>query len=110
MKACCVKVIEDMQNRMEASKWLKAALVASPFVLLIGNHPVEIAADMLKDMVVEQAVEKLTDNGKLPDVADAVQSVDHILRNRLHQAALLHSLDHTGPEATFWENMASVYR
>jgi hypothetical protein len=109
MESCCVEVLATMQNRIEASKWLKILLVASPFVLLLEHAPEEQAAELLKDMAVETAVEKITKGGKLPEVADAVKSVDVILRNRLNQDATLHYLDHQGTVARFWERLAALY-
>ena len=109
MEPCCVDVLVTMQDRIEASKWLKILLVASPFILLLPHAPHEQAAELIKDMAVEKAVEKITEGGKLPEIADAVRSVDVILRNRLHQDAILHYLTHHGTAARFWERMAAVY-
>jgi hypothetical protein len=110
MQACCVEVLQTMQDRIEASRWLKMMLVASPFIILLPESPVEQAADLLKDMAVEKAVERINEGSKLPDVADAVKAVDVILRSRLHDDAVMHYIRHSGPEARFWQKLADVYR
>lgn len=85
-------------------------LVASPFVILLPHSPIEQAADLLKDLTVEKAVERVNEGSKVPDVADALKAVDVILRSRLHDDAVMHYITHNGPEARFWEKMAQLYR
>jgi hypothetical protein len=110
MQACCVEVLKTMQNRIEASRWLKIMLVASPFIILLPDSPVEQAGDLLKDLVVEKAVERVNEGAKLPEIGDAVQAVDVILRSRLHDDAVMHYITHNGPEARFWQKLAEIYR
>ena len=111
MEQCCVTVLETMQDRIEASKWLKIMLIASPFVLLLEHEPREQLAELLKDMVVDKAVEKITKGGELPEVAEAVKAVDTILRNRLHQDCQLEWLHHhgDGAAARFWAIFGALY-
>ena len=111
MQQCCVTVLETMQDRIEASKWLKIMLIASPFVLLLEHEPREQLAELLMDMVVDKAVEKITKGGKAPEVAEAVKSVDPILRNRLQQDCQLEYLHHhgEGAAARFWEIFGALY-
>lgn len=110
MQACCVEVLNTMQDRITASKWLKVMLVASPFVILLPHSPVEQAGDLLKDIAVEKAIERVNEGAKTPDVGDAIKAVDVILRRRLHDDAVLHYITHNGPEARFWQKMAEIYQ
>jgi hypothetical protein len=110
MQACCVEVLQTMQDRIEASKWLKIMLVASPFVILLPENPIEQAGDLLKDLAVEKALERVNEGAKLPDVGDAVKAVDVILRSRLHDDAVMHYIKHSGAAAQFWEKLANLYR
>jgi hypothetical protein len=112
MDKCCVDTLQTIQDRIETSKWLKIALVASPFVLLFdGTPPPEAAGKMLQDMAIGNAVEKMT-KSKSPEVADAVLSIDPILRNRIKQDATLHYLKHngSGPAGRFWAQWEAIYR
>ena len=112
MDACCVETLQTIQNRIEASQWVRIALAASPFVLLFdGTAPPEAAGKMLLDMTVEKATEKLT-RAKAPEVSDAILSIDPILRNRIKQDAELHYLKHhgTGPAARFWSQWQNLYK
>ncbi len=113
MKDCCVKTLEDIRNRLSTGRPLKALLAISPFVLVLDdlNSPPEMLAKQLLDLAVEKAVEKIK-RVKAPELADAVKSVDTILRDRVRTVATLHAFQHMNDNAEyrFWTALAELYR
>ena len=113
MKQCCVDKLKECEELLRTGKELKVALVASPFVLLIGDSsgPVEMLGNLLKDMAIEKAIEKISHTKKAL-LVEAFEGIDPIIHERIRTVAQLHYLDHLKDyrEMLFWERLYAIYK
>lgn len=119
MKSCCVSTLETMQELKELQAWLKLFLKASPYVVLIPeigsgvlNEGIrETVKGQIMDTLIENLVDKATGASDLPDVKQAIASVDKIVLGKLQGLAQIHYLRHNGSssEMRFWGGFVNLY-
>jgi len=107
MKACCVKALNDIQQKIEDTNITCLMLLLAPWVTLLGDIPTdaETAGQMLARLTVEQAIAKL--GPETPDEMDAVRgAMPSVLQQRLATLVapeLLNSRHHPR-EFQFWRS------
>ncbi len=119
MKPCCAEKIIEMQEEIQAGKWLKLLLAASPFILIIPSLDPTTDIDGARDFIIEEIIKISVDKAKsslgkavtLPDFADACQAADCFTVNALAQKASSHAIRHPpgSPEFLIWMKMAESY-
>lgn len=119
MKKCCSEKIVEMQEDVQAGKWLKLLLAASPFILVVPNLDPTTDIDGARDFVVEEIIKISVEKAKstvdktvsLPDFADACQAADCFTVNSLAQKASSHAVMHSVASTEFqiWTRMARGY-
>lgn len=96
LEPCCLEAIRQINDKLEAGRQLRIALVAGPFLTIFGGNPAEVLFTILG-----------TDWDAL---TRATNSVSPIVRNRCKTIAQLHAFDHPGGELNrFWEAMAESF-
>ncbi len=108
-----------MQKDVQAGKWLKLLLAASPFILIIPNLDPTTDIDGARDFIIEEIIKLSVDKAKstmgkavtLPDFADACRAADCFTVNSLAQKASSHAIKHSVTSAEFqiWMKMAESY-
>lgn len=118
MKECCADVTVEMQETVEAGKFLKLFLAASPFILLLpdlvpGGSAREVAGAVAEKVAILTAEKALTNINKgmaKPDFVNAIQAVDIIVLGTLSGYAAKHMLKHHGTkDANVWQKLAEAY-
>jgi hypothetical protein len=113
MKDCCVKALNDIQQKIEDTQITCLMLLLAPWIILLGDTPTdaEVAAQFLARLTVEQAIAKLVP--EMPDELDAVsRAMSPILLDRLSNLVLPEWLNtrHTPREQQFWRSYMLRYR
>lgn len=118
MERCCAEKIVEMQGDVQAGKWLKLLLAASPFILIIPDLDPSTDLGGARDAVIEKIVNLAADKAlgnvnktaALPDFADACRAADCATVNSLAQRASEHMVRHFGSkEFHVWQRMAEAY-
>ncbi len=119
MKQCCSEKIVEMQGDVQAGKWLKLLLAASPFILVVPNLDPTTDINGARDFVIEEIIKVTVEKAKstvnktvsLPDFADACQAADCFAVNSLAQKAWKHAVSHpvSSPEFQIWTRMGGAY-
>jgi hypothetical protein len=118
MQKCCAEKIVEMQADVQAGKWLKLLLAASPFILVIPNLDPTTDLKGARDFIVEEvakiAAEKALSNirkgASLPDFADACRAAGCLTVGNLAKRASEHMLRHMSrPEFFMWQQMSEAY-
>ncbi|KQC04772.1 MAG: hypothetical protein APR53_02885 [Methanoculleus sp. SDB] len=97
LPVCCKDTLKKIDHIISSGKQLKALLGAAPFITLFGQHPADVALNLLLqdwDLYVE-----------------VVKGVDPIVKNQVYQVIVLHLIDHQKtPEEEFWEKMEKLWQ
>jgi hypothetical protein len=94
---CCKEALRTIDRMISSGRALRALLGTAPFITLVGEHP------------AHGAIQALTANGDL--CAQAVMSVDPIVKSRVSTVITLHLLEHQNtPEEEFWRRMEALWR
>jgi hypothetical protein len=94
---CCKEVLKNLRDRQEAGAHLRRFLLAGPFALMFGVHPLDglfVIASTDWDLLKK-----------------AVNAVPTIVRSRCYDVAILHSFEHqSGDLSYFWTQVAETFR
>ena len=93
---CCQVALREINDKLEAGRQLRLALIAGPFVTMFGGNPAEVLFTIA--------------SSDWDGLMRATKSVTPIVRNRCMTIAQLHSLDHPGGELNrFWVAMSESF-
>jgi hypothetical protein len=118
MKQCCADVVVEMQADVEAGKWLKLFLAATPFILLLpdlipagsAGEAAQAVAEKMATMAADQVLGNINKGMAKPDFVTAIQAVDVIILGNLSGYAASHMVRHIGTkDGNVWSRLAEAY-